>query len=87
MAGEAYAGRYARALLDILKPEDAEAAEGEHRRAGDARRRSRPGRGVQAEFREDPALLGGARLRIGSTIYDGSVRGRLEALREQLAAR
>lgn len=59
--------------------------EGE-RREVEARIHELTGRRIEAEFREDASLLGGARLRIGSTIYDGSVRGRLEALREKLAA-
>ena len=42
---------------------------------------------VNATFREDASLLGGAIIRIGSTVYDGSVRGRLERLRESLAPR
>jgi F-type H+-transporting ATPase subunit delta len=41
---------------------------------------------VRATFREDASLIGGAILRIGSTIYDGSVRGRLERLKERLLA-
>jgi F-type H+-transporting ATPase subunit delta len=41
---------------------------------------------VRATFREDASLLGGAILRIGSTVYDGSVRGRLERLKERLLA-
>jgi len=40
---------------------------------------------VRATFREDASLIGGARIRMGSTVYDGSVRGRLERLRERLA--
>lgn len=39
---------------------------------------------VQASFKLDESILGGAIVRIGSTIYDGSVRGRLERLKEQL---
>ena len=39
---------------------------------------------VNATFREDKSLIGGAILRIGSTIYDGSVRGRLERLKDRL---
>lgn len=39
---------------------------------------------VRASFREDPALIGGAVVRVGSTIYDGSVRGRLDRLKDQL---
>ncbi len=40
---------------------------------------------IDATFRQDRSILGGAVVRIGSTEYDGSVRGRLERLREQLA--
>ncbi len=40
---------------------------------------------VEAKFYQDKSLLGGAVLRIGSTVYDGSVRGRLEQLKEKLA--
>jgi F-type H+-transporting ATPase subunit delta len=39
---------------------------------------------VEASFRLDPAILGGTVVRIGSTVYDGSVRGRLERLKEAL---
>jgi F-type H+-transporting ATPase subunit delta len=41
---------------------------------------------VNATFFEDKSLIGGAIVRIGSTIYDGSVRGRLERLRERLVS-
>jgi F-type H+-transporting ATPase subunit delta len=41
---------------------------------------------VSATFREDKSVIGGAIVRIGSTIYDGSVRGRLERLRERLVS-
>jgi F-type H+-transporting ATPase subunit delta len=41
---------------------------------------------VEATFRLDPAILGGTVVRIGSTVYDGSVRGRLERLKEALTA-
>jgi F-type H+-transporting ATPase subunit delta len=43
------------------------------------------GRQVRCEFGADESLLGGAMARIGSTIWDGSVRGRLEAMRRRLA--
>ncbi len=39
---------------------------------------------IEAKFQEDKSLLGGAVVRIGSTIYDGSVREQLNRLREQL---
>jgi F-type H+-transporting ATPase subunit delta len=43
------------------------------------------GKTIRARYAEDPALLGGAVVRIGSTIYDGSVRGQLEKLKQQIA--
>ena len=41
---------------------------------------------IEASFRLDPSIVGGTVVRIGSTVYDGSVRGRLERLRETLTA-
>jgi F-type H+-transporting ATPase subunit delta len=41
---------------------------------------------VSATFHEDASLLGGAIVRVGSRVYDGSVRGRLNRLKEELAA-
>ena len=43
------------------------------------------GKKVRARYRKDESLLGGARIRVGSTIWDGSVRGRLRKLKEQLS--
>lgn len=40
---------------------------------------------VEAKFEEDSSLIGGAIVQVGSTVYDGSVRGRLERLRQALA--
>ncbi len=39
---------------------------------------------VRASYVEDPALLGGAVVQIGSTIYDGSLRAQLEQLKQRL---
>jgi F-type H+-transporting ATPase subunit delta len=44
------------------------------------------GEKVQAQFKTDAALIGGAVVRIGSTIYDGSVRTQLERLRAKMIA-
>lgn len=41
---------------------------------------------VETHYGVDPELIGGAVVRIGSTIYDGSVREQLNRLRERLAA-
>ncbi len=39
---------------------------------------------IEANFTLDQSILGGAIVRIGSTVYDGSVRGRLQRLKETL---
>jgi F-type H+-transporting ATPase subunit delta len=44
----------------------------------------RTGKKIDARFRRDASLLGGTVVRLGSTIYDGSVREQLTRLREQL---
>jgi F-type H+-transporting ATPase subunit delta len=44
------------------------------------------GKRVQATFSLEPELLGGAKVRVGDTIYDGSVRGRLNELRARLVS-
>jgi F-type H+-transporting ATPase subunit delta len=41
---------------------------------------------VDLVVRVDDALIGGLTVRIGDTLYDASVRGRLERLREQLVS-
>jgi F-type H+-transporting ATPase subunit delta len=40
---------------------------------------------VRARYDSNPALLGGVMIRVGSTIYDGSVRGQLQKMKEQLS--
>jgi F-type H+-transporting ATPase subunit delta len=44
------------------------------------------GRTVDLRIEVDEALIGGLTVRIGDTLYDASVRGRLERLRERLLA-
>jgi F-type H+-transporting ATPase subunit delta len=43
------------------------------------------GKRIHARYDQDPAILGGAIARVGSTIYDGSVKGQLERIRQRLA--
>ncbi len=40
------------------------------------------GEGLDISFAQNPALLGGLRIRVGSDVYDGSVQARLAALQE-----
>ena len=44
------------------------------------------GKRVESKFLLEPGLLGGAVIRLGDTIYDGSLRNRLNKLRARLAA-
>ena len=46
----------------------------------------RLGKGVIAAFATDPQILGGAVVRVGERVYDGSVRRRMTRLRRQLLA-
>jgi F-type H+-transporting ATPase subunit delta len=39
---------------------------------------------VRATYREDKTLLGGAVVKIGSTVYDGSIRAQLSQLKQRL---
>ena len=44
------------------------------------------GKKIEPKYSLDPALLGGAVVRVGDTIYDGSLRSRLNEMRARLAA-
>jgi len=40
------------------------------------------GPGLNLSFSQNPALIGGLRIKVGSDVYDGSVQARLAALQE-----
>jgi F-type H+-transporting ATPase subunit delta len=44
------------------------------------------GKRLRARYSVDTTLIGGIVARIGSTVYDGSVRGRLETLKHRMVA-
>lgn len=44
------------------------------------------GKTIKARYDIDASVLGGVVIRVGSTIYDGSVRGQLQRLKEMLSA-
>lgn len=48
------------------------------------RLREMTGKQVQLEFKTDPELIGGIVTRIGSVIYDGSIRTQLQAVKQRL---
>jgi F-type H+-transporting ATPase subunit delta len=56
------------------------------RRALEAQVEKLTGKRVRARYSRNSSLLGGAVVRLGSTIYDGSVAGQLERIREHLSS-
>lgn len=42
------------------------------------------GQDVSAEFKLNPDLIGGMRVKLGSNVWDGTVKSRIEALREKI---
>ena len=44
----------------------------------------RYGQGLSVNFVVNPALIGGLRVQVGSDVFDGSVRARLDALAESM---
>ena len=85
---EAALGEELNARMGIAQAEVTSASplSGEQRRQLTAAIEKRTGMKIEASFREDADLLGGAVVRVGSTVFDGSVRERLNRLREQLEA-
>ncbi len=49
-----------------------------------ARLKRKFGNDLTTEFVVDPTLLGGVRVRVGSDVWDGTLRDRLERLKQQL---
>ena len=43
------------------------------------------GTGIITSFSHDPTLIGGMRIRVGSDVYDGSIRTRLASLEKRFA--
>jgi F-type H+-transporting ATPase subunit delta len=50
----------------------------------EANLKSKYGDDLATDFHIDPQLLGGMRIRVGSDVWDGSVRNRLERLQHEL---
>ena len=57
----------------------------EEKRELEARVAGMTGKKVRTRYVTNPELLGGVMVRAGSTIYDGSVRGQLEKMRQELS--
>lgn len=54
------------------------------RRMLEAQMEKLTGKKVRARYSRDESILGGAIVKIGSTIYDGSVKGQLERIRQAI---
>jgi F-type H+-transporting ATPase subunit delta len=72
--------------LNLAQAEITSARElsGEEKRVLEAEIERLTGKKVRASYRRDESLLGGAVIKVGSTIYDGSVLGQLNKIREHL---
>ncbi|MBU6409188.1 MAG: F0F1 ATP synthase subunit delta [Verrucomicrobia bacterium] len=60
--------------------ESATPLDGDLRAAMVGQIRQRYGRGIEPSFQENPALIGGLRVQVGSDLFDGSVKTKLERL-------
>jgi F-type H+-transporting ATPase subunit delta len=69
-----------RALVTTAAPLDADAQAALRRRLGEV-----TGKDVYLDIRQDPALLGGVVARIGSRVFDGSLKTQLARLRDEMA--
>jgi F-type H+-transporting ATPase subunit delta len=88
---EAIAGQLERELnrrLGLVEAEITSARElgGSEKQSLEAQVGKLTGKKVRARYTLDASVLGGAIIRVGSTIYDGSVKGSLERIREQLSS-
>jgi F-type H+-transporting ATPase subunit delta len=68
-----------------MKVSSARPLSSEEQRELEARVEQMTGKKVRARYATSPELLGGVIVKAGSTIYDGSVRGQLEKMRQELS--
>ena len=71
------------AEAQIMSARELEAAE---RKALESQIEKTTGKKVRSTYSLDPSLLGGAVVRVGSTTYDGSVKGQLEKINEAISS-
>lgn len=85
--GQAF-GQQLNARLGILEARISTAREldADEKQGIEAELARQTGKRIEASYRIEKDLEGGAVVRIGSTIYDGSVRASLEQLRARMAA-
>jgi F-type H+-transporting ATPase subunit delta len=66
--------------------ESAVELDGNGRRSISGKLKKQYGGDIATEFRVVPDLIGGLRITVGSTVWDGSIKSRLDNLRNALAA-
>jgi F-type H+-transporting ATPase subunit delta len=66
----------------LARIESAVPLSGEMEAALRSRLEQQYGRGLQFRLSQNPALIGGVRIQVGSDVYDGSIRARLNEMRE-----
>lgn len=71
------------AVAEITSSRDLSDAE---RRSMESEVEKLTGQKVRASYSKDSSILGGAMVKIGSTIYDGSVKGQLERMKQVLSS-
>jgi F-type H+-transporting ATPase subunit delta len=66
--------------------ESAVELDGNERRSITSKLKKQHGADITTEFRVTPDLIGGLRIKLGSTVWDGSIKSRLDNFRNALAA-
>ena len=58
----------------------------EEKRKLESQVRKVTGKSLRVSYAVDPKVMGGALVKVGSTVYDGSVRGQLQSMKERLTS-
>jgi F-type H+-transporting ATPase subunit delta len=75
----------ARLGFAVVEVSSARPLSAEEQREVESRVERMTGKKIRASYVSNPELLGGVVVRVGDTIYDGSVRGQLEKMRQELS--
>lgn len=81
IATEVYADRIARVTAKVITPSEIGTQYDARLKKALARITARD---VEIEYEVDPSLIGGMLIKVGSTMLDGSLKGQLQLLREEL---
>lgn len=79
-----YLEKKKRARATVITPVD---TDGQYEDALKASLKKLTGRDIDIEYVVDPSLLGGVLVKVGSTMYDSSIKGQLRLLKDDLVKR